>query len=146
MPIFAKNFNFLDSTEIERLSALKAHWEPSTKPSSDLNYKAYETQDFLRDNCPDVITVNLRWRNPIGEWPPNSPDLNPLDYAVWSILEEKACQKPHPNVESLKKALKKAWKEITLNGEDRGQLPEAPEGLHRCKRWPFWINLFVLLL
>uniref|UniRef100_A0A914CY19 Tc1-like transposase DDE domain-containing protein n=1 Tax=Acrobeloides nanus TaxID=290746 RepID=A0A914CY19_9BILA len=46
--------------------------------------------------------------------PPNSPDLNPLDYAVWSIHEEKACQKPHPNVESLKKALKKAWKEITL--------------------------------
>ena len=21
--------------------------------------------------------------------------------------------------------------------EDRGQLPEAPEGLHRCQRWPF---------
>uniref|UniRef100_A0A914CYW4 Uncharacterized protein n=1 Tax=Acrobeloides nanus TaxID=290746 RepID=A0A914CYW4_9BILA len=41
--------------------------------------------------------------------------LNPLDYVVWSILEEKACQKPHPKVESLKKALKKAWKEITLD-------------------------------
>ena len=23
------------------------------------------------------------------------------------------------------------------SGEDRGQLPEAPEGLHRCQRWPF---------
>ena len=45
----------------------------------------------------------------------DSPDLNPLDYAVWSILEEKACQKPYPNVESLKKALKKAWKEINLD-------------------------------
>ena len=62
----------------------------------------------------DVITVDPHWRNPIGEWPPNSPDLNPLDYAG-SILEEKACQKPYPNVESLKKALKKAWKEITLD-------------------------------
>uniref|UniRef100_A0A914EJI9 Tc1-like transposase DDE domain-containing protein n=1 Tax=Acrobeloides nanus TaxID=290746 RepID=A0A914EJI9_9BILA len=71
-------------------------------------HKAYETQNFLRQNCPDVITVNPHWRNPIGEWPPNSPDLNPLDYAVWSILGEKACQKPHPNVESLKKAIKKA--------------------------------------
>uniref|UniRef100_A0A914C239 Phytanoyl-CoA hydroxylase-interacting protein-like C-terminal domain-containing protein n=1 Tax=Acrobeloides nanus TaxID=290746 RepID=A0A914C239_9BILA len=37
-----------------------------------------------------------------------------LDYSVWSILEEKACAKPHPNVESLKRALKKAWNEITL--------------------------------
>uniref|UniRef100_A0A914CFL9 Uncharacterized protein n=1 Tax=Acrobeloides nanus TaxID=290746 RepID=A0A914CFL9_9BILA len=33
-----------------------------------------------------------------------------IDIDKWSILEEKACQKPHPNVESLKKA----WKEITL--------------------------------
>uniref|UniRef100_A0A914ENU6 DDE-1 domain-containing protein n=1 Tax=Acrobeloides nanus TaxID=290746 RepID=A0A914ENU6_9BILA len=29
-------------------------------------------------------------------------------------LEKKACAKPHPNVESLKRALKKAWNEITL--------------------------------
>ena len=73
-------------------------------------HKAIETQDFLRDNCPDVITVDPHWRNPTGEWPPNSPDLNPLDYSVWSILEEKACQKPHTNVESLKKALKRPGK------------------------------------
>ena len=47
-------------------------------------------------------------------FPELSRDLNPLDYAVWSILMEKACAKPHPNVESLKRALKKAWNEITL--------------------------------
>ena len=47
-------------------------------------------------------------------WPPNSPDLNPLDYSIWSILEEKACSKPHPNLDSLKKALTKAWNEISL--------------------------------
>ena len=77
-------------------------------------HKARETQDFLRDNCPDVITVDTHWRTANGEWPPNSPDLNPMDYAVWSILEEKACQKPHPNVGSLKRALVKAWDEISL--------------------------------
>jgi hypothetical protein len=49
------------------------------------------------------------------EWFPNSPDLNPLDYSVWSILEERACAKPHDNkVESLKRVLKKAWKEISV--------------------------------
>ena len=47
------------------------------------------------------------------EWSPNSPDLNPLDYTVWSILEEKACVKPQKGVESLKRALIKAWDEIT---------------------------------
>ena len=69
---------------------------------------------WLRDNCPDFISVDPHWRRPIGEWPPNSPDLNPLDYSIWSILEEKACSKPHPNLDSLKKALTKAWNEIPL--------------------------------
>ena len=49
-----------------------------------------------------------------GEWPPNSPDLNPLDYSIWSILEAKACAKPYKAIESLKRALIKAWNEITL--------------------------------
>lgn len=49
-----------------------------------------------------------------GEWPPTLPDLSPLDYSVWSVLEETACAKPHSNVESLKRALKKAWNEISV--------------------------------
>ncbi|CAJ0934242.1 unnamed protein product, partial [Mesorhabditis belari] len=44
-----------------------------------------------------------------NEWPPSSPDLNPLDFSVWSVLEAEACQKPHKNLESLKKSLLKAW-------------------------------------
>uniref|UniRef100_A0A914DFK7 Uncharacterized protein n=1 Tax=Acrobeloides nanus TaxID=290746 RepID=A0A914DFK7_9BILA len=59
---------------------------------------------FVKKNMPCVKMMKLS----------PSPDLNPLDYAIWSILMEKACQKPHPNVESLKRALKKAWKGITL--------------------------------
>uniref|UniRef100_A0A914EPC8 DDE-1 domain-containing protein n=1 Tax=Acrobeloides nanus TaxID=290746 RepID=A0A914EPC8_9BILA len=44
-----------------------------------------------------------------------SPDLNSLNYAVWSILEEKARAKPHTIVESLKRALIKAWDEISVD-------------------------------
>ena len=47
------------------------------------------------------------------EWPANLSDLNPLDYSVWSILEAKACAKPHRDIESLKRALIQAWDEIT---------------------------------
>jgi len=25
-------------------------------------------------------------------WPPNSPDLNPVNYSVWSILQEKVAE------------------------------------------------------
>uniref|UniRef100_A0A914BWI9 Uncharacterized protein n=1 Tax=Acrobeloides nanus TaxID=290746 RepID=A0A914BWI9_9BILA len=73
--------------------------------------KLTRPKTFSVTTAPTTSLSTPHWRNSIGEWPPNSSDLNPLDYAVWSILEEKACQKPHPNVESLKKALKKAWKE-----------------------------------
>ena len=33
---------------------------------------------------------------------------------MWNILEEKACAKTHPTVESLKRALVKAWDEISV--------------------------------
>uniref|UniRef100_A0A914DNV6 Transposase n=1 Tax=Acrobeloides nanus TaxID=290746 RepID=A0A914DNV6_9BILA len=56
-------------------------------------HKAIEAQNFIHANCPEFISVDTHWRN-------ND--------------EEKACAKRHPNVESLKRALKKAWNEITL--------------------------------
>ena len=52
-------------------------------------------------------------------------------HAVWSILEEKACQKPHRNIESLKKALKKAWKEITLETLEK-IVDNFPKRLKAC--------------
>uniref|UniRef100_A0A914D1J2 Uncharacterized protein n=1 Tax=Acrobeloides nanus TaxID=290746 RepID=A0A914D1J2_9BILA len=77
------------------------------------------------------LVIDPHWRNPTGEWPPNSPDLSPLDYSIWSILEEKACSKPHPNLESLKKALKKAWKEINLETLIK-TVDDFPKRLEAC--------------
>ena len=48
-----------------------------------------------------------------NEWLLSSPDCNPMDYAIWSILESRACVKPHSSVNALKASLKKAWSEIT---------------------------------
>uniref|UniRef100_A0A914E7L1 DDE_3 domain-containing protein n=1 Tax=Acrobeloides nanus TaxID=290746 RepID=A0A914E7L1_9BILA len=67
----------------------------------------------------------------IDEWPPSSPDLNPLDYAVWSILEEKACAKPHPTVELLKRALVKAWDEISVETLKK-IMDDFPKRLKAC--------------
>ena len=56
-------------------------------------------QECLGEHCPDFIDKN--------SWPPNSPDLNPLDYHVWGAMLEKFSElKPKPqNVAELKKAL-----------------------------------------
>ena len=35
-----------------------------------------------------------------------SPDINPLDYAICGVLENKTNATPHPNIGSLKTAIK----------------------------------------
>ena len=35
-----------------------------------------------------------------------------MDFAVWDILANKACQKPHKNLDSLKQSLVTAWNDI----------------------------------
>jgi len=56
-------------------------------------------------------------------WPSGSPDLNPLDYKLWAVLEDVACRKRHNNVDSLKRSPMKAAAEIPL---------EWPERLKAC--------------
>ena len=48
------------------------------------------------------------------DWPSGSPDLNPLDYKLWAVLEDMACQKRHNNLDSLKRYLVKAAAVIPL--------------------------------
>jgi len=42
---------------------------------------ARETVELLKVETPDFIPPNL--------WLPNSPDLNPVDYKIWGILQER---------------------------------------------------------
>ena len=46
------------------------------------------------------------------DWPVQSPDLNSLDYSIWSILEKRVCSTPHQTLESLKAKLMKEWDTI----------------------------------
>ena len=42
-------------------------------------HRAHETVELLKVKTPDFIPPNL--------WPPNSPDLNPVDYKIWGVLQ-----------------------------------------------------------
>jgi len=67
----------------------------STNPNPD----RFEvpTQTWLNDHFPNFINKN--------EWPPSSPDLNPLDYSIWSIIESETNAQAHTSVESLRRAI-----------------------------------------
>ena len=67
-------------------------------------HTAKTVQEWCKREIPDFISKD--------DWPPCSPDLNPMDFSVWSILEDKACAKPHRSVASLKTSLQKAWRGI----------------------------------
>ena len=45
-------------------------------------------------------------------WPPCSPDLNVMDFAIWGILAQKACATAHKSLDSLKRALQVAWDDL----------------------------------
>ena len=60
-----------------------------------------------------------------------SSDLNSRDYKLWTILEDKACQKRHNNLDSLKRSLVKTAAEILLETV-RTAIAHWPERLQAC--------------
>ena len=67
-------------------------------------HNARMTQEWLRTSVPDFISTS--------QWPPYSPDLNPLEFSIWSILESKVCATKHRSLDSLKHSLKREWERI----------------------------------
>ncbi|KMQ88024.1 transposable element tcb1 transposase [Lasius niger] len=64
-------------------------------------HTSHLVQNWLSDN------VDMFWSKEF--WPPNSPDLNPLNYYVWSVIERVTNKLRHPNVASLQAAIEAAF-------------------------------------
>ena len=59
--------------------------------------KAMTMQDWMSENLHDHITPNI--------WPHNSPDINPLDYYVFRIVEREINKYPHNMLDFLRVAI-----------------------------------------
>lgn len=59
-------------------------------------------QEWLSSN------VSMFWTKEF--WPPNSPDLNLLDYYVWSAVESTSNEHRHPNIDFLSIAIRRAFR------------------------------------
>ena len=77
-------------------------WVQDGAPS----HMSAKNQKFCKDNFVSFWTKDF--------WPPSSPDLNPLDFFWWSIVEKRSNVTPEPNVKSLKAAISKAWADISV--------------------------------
>jgi len=44
--------------------------------------------------------------------PPNSPDLNPVDYVIWSVMQERVYQTRVHDIDELRQRLITVWCEL----------------------------------
>ena len=70
---------------------------------------APKTVALLDQETPDFI--------PLALWPPNSPDLNSVDYTVWSVLQDRVY---HTDVEELKRRINSEWAALSHAIIERG--------------------------
>ena len=79
------------------------HWtylqDSDPKPTAKL------TQDWLRTHVPEYFTRD--------QWPPRSPDLNPIENA-WTLVASQASLRQPKTLEELKHAVRVAWTEVMM--------------------------------
>jgi len=62
---------------------------------------ARETMEVLRRETPDFISSDL--------WPPNSPDLNPVDYETWAVMQRRVYHRKIHTIDELRQRLIEVW-------------------------------------
>lgn len=81
-------------------------WVQDSAPS----HRSNSTQEFLTQHTPSFV--------PADAWPPNSPDVNPLDYHVWGELQQRVYagrSDAFGSLAELEAAAKQAWREIPMD-------------------------------
>ena len=69
-------------------------------------HTARTTMDYLKKEHINFIEPHM--------WPPNSPDLNPMDYAIWGALQQRVYhQRQFKTVEELKRAIVTEWQKLS---------------------------------
>jgi len=64
-------------------------------------HRARDTITFLKQQMPDFISPIL--------WPPILPDLDPVNYSVWSVLQENVYRSKIADIDELKTHLINEW-------------------------------------
>ena len=109
-------------------------------------HTATRIAEFLRTENIDFWTKE--------DWPPNSPDLNPLDYGIWGMLEQEVHRKPPKNLQDLESKIQRAWENLDLSKVNRcidrfkGRLRQCEDakGSHFCyesKRFCYESKLYL---
>jgi len=61
---------------------------------------------FLTANVPEPKFIKPE------NWPPNSPDLIPIDYSIWGALQQLVYRQKIRDLDHLKEVLTSCWEQI----------------------------------
>jgi hypothetical protein len=105
------------------LGLISPRLQPKLQQDSAPAHRARETIELLQRLTPDFISSLL--------WLPNSPDVNPVDYKVWSVLQERVYRSRIRDVSHLKERLVEEWSQFDQSIVDRA-LKEWQVRLKAC--------------
>ena len=86
-------------------------------------HRAYDTVDMLRRETPAFIAPSV--------WPPNSPDLNPVDYKIWGVMQDRVYRTRIRDVGHLKQRLIEEWRQFDQSIID-GAVNQWRDRLRAC--------------
>jgi len=89
------------------------------------SHRVKDTAALLDQDTPDFIPPAL--------WPHNSPKLNPVDYTVWSVLQERVYRIKTSDVDELKRRINSEWATLSHAVIERA-VGEWRQRLHACLR------------
>ena len=81
-------------------------------------HRSRHTVAYLCSNVPEFIEPE--------NWPPNSPELNPVDYEVWGALQQMVYRHKISDIDKLKRVLIDCWAQLSHDTLNRAidQLPK----------------------
>ena len=91
--------------------------------------------ELLRRETPQFISPDM--------WPANSPDLNPVNYCIWGMMQERLYQVPIQDVDQLWQRLVETWDGLQHSVVDEAidQWRKRPEACVHAQGGHFELSL-----
>jgi hypothetical protein len=98
---------FHEEVNEQWLQTLKAVWQQLSECSGASSHTDQKAQKWRKKNLNFFI---LKER-----WPPNSPELNPLDYSIWDNISSNMAYHKLKTINDLCRGIEKTIKKVDIN-------------------------------
>ena len=88
-------------------------------------HRSKRCQQWCRRELPEFVSAD--------EWPPMSPDLNPMDYSMWGVLEASVAARNVKSLDRLRRVVQEEWDKMPMKIV-RAAIDSWPDRIRRCIR------------